>query len=81
MNEILIPISPGELLDKITILEIKNERMTEPAKLVNVRTELDLLRDTWAKAVTEDDRDDVALGGSPTSISRLPSCKDCSGTT
>ena len=47
MENILVPVSPGELLDKITILEIKSERMTDPQKLDNVRRELGLLRDTW----------------------------------
>jgi hypothetical protein len=47
MTELLVPISPGELIDKITILEIKSERMTDAAKLANVRTELSLLSDTW----------------------------------
>lgn len=47
MAELLVPISPGELIDKITILEIKSERMTDPAKLHNVRTELALLNATW----------------------------------
>ena len=47
MAELLVPISPGELIDKITILEIKSQRMTDAAKLHNVRTELSLLRDTW----------------------------------
>jgi hypothetical protein len=45
--EIKVPISPGELVDKITILEIKSARMTDPAKLANVRTELTLLQETW----------------------------------
>ncbi|HKU15418.1 MAG TPA: DUF6165 family protein [Steroidobacteraceae bacterium] len=45
--EIKVPISPGELVDKITILEIKSARMTDPAKLANVRTELALLQETW----------------------------------
>ena len=45
---ILIPVSAGELIDKITILEIKSERMADPAKLANVRRELELLRTTWA---------------------------------
>ena len=40
MAELLVPISPGELIDKITILEIKSARMTDTAKLHNVRTEL-----------------------------------------
>jgi hypothetical protein len=47
MNEIKVPISPGELLDKITILRIKSQRMSEPAKLANVRAELRALEDTW----------------------------------
>lgn len=47
MAELLVPISPGELIDKISILEIKSQRMTDPAKLHNVRTELALLTGTW----------------------------------
>ncbi len=43
MSEILVPVSFGELLDKIAILEIKSERMSDEAKLVNVRKELDAL--------------------------------------
>jgi hypothetical protein len=49
-TEIRVPISPGELIDKITILEIKSERMTDPAKLANVRTELELLQATWKES-------------------------------
>lgn len=37
---IRVEIAPGELIDKITILEIKSERMTDPEKLKNVRVEL-----------------------------------------
>lgn len=48
MSEILVPVSYGELLDKIAILQIKSERMTDPAKLANVRKELDALEATWA---------------------------------
>jgi hypothetical protein len=50
MSEILVPVSFGELLDKIAILEIKSERMSDEAKLANVRRELDALRRTWAAA-------------------------------
>jgi hypothetical protein len=46
-NAVLVPVSPGELLDKITILRIKSQRMTDAAKLVNVRAELELLERTW----------------------------------
>jgi hypothetical protein len=38
------PISAGELIDKITILEIKGERIADAAKRANVRAELDALR-------------------------------------
>jgi Family of unknown function (DUF6165) len=47
-NEIRVPISPGELLDKITILRIKSQRMSDPQKLHNVRLELEALQDTWS---------------------------------
>ena len=43
-----VQTSPGEFLDKLTILEIKSERMTDPAKLANVQHELGVLRATWA---------------------------------
>ena len=47
MTEIKVPVSPGELLDKITILRIKSARMTDPKKLANVRRELEALEETW----------------------------------
>ena len=47
MPELLAPVSYGELLDKIAILQIKSERMTDPAKLANVRNELSALESTW----------------------------------
>ncbi|MGJ7903143.1 DUF6165 family protein [Lysobacter sp. 1R34A] len=47
MSEILVPVSFGELLDKIAILQIKSERMTDEAKLANVRNELSALEQTW----------------------------------
>lgn len=50
MSLISVPVSFGELLDKIAILEIKSERMSDPAKLANVQRELDELRSTWSKA-------------------------------
>jgi hypothetical protein len=39
----MVPMSVGELLDKITILEIKNARIEDPLALMNVKKELDLL--------------------------------------
>ena len=44
MNDILVPISPGELLDKITILRIKSARIVDEAKLANVHRELSRLQ-------------------------------------
>lgn len=52
---ICVEIAPGELIDKITILEIKTERITDPKKLDNVRIELDVLNQ--ARSTT------IALGG------------------
>ncbi|MDP9015114.1 MAG: DUF6165 family protein [Pseudomonadota bacterium] len=64
MNEIKVPVSPGELLDKITILRIKSQRMSDPEKLRNVRLELQALQDTWsgsAYAAADVDADVKAL--------------------
>ena len=47
MSEIQAPVSFGELLDKIAILQIKSERMNDEAKLANVRNELSALESTW----------------------------------
>jgi uncharacterized protein DUF6165 len=50
MSLITVPVSYGEVVDKITILEIKSERMGDPDKVKNVRHELQLLERTWAEA-------------------------------
>ena len=47
MKDIQVPISPGELLDKITILRIKAARISDASKVANVRHELTLLETTW----------------------------------
>ena len=47
MSLISVPVSFGELIDKITILEIKAERIDDAGKVSNVRAELDLLNRTW----------------------------------
>lgn len=44
MKQILIPVSPGELIDRITVLEIKAERIADETKLVHIRPELAALR-------------------------------------
>ena len=48
MTDLNIPVSPGELLDKITILRIKRERIKAAAQLANVQLELSLLEGIWA---------------------------------
>jgi len=50
MKELLVPLSPGELLDKITILRIKVARIQDAAKLANVKRELSLLEKTWKES-------------------------------
>ena len=55
MKNIMVPVSPGEVLDKITILEIKSERIKDESKLANVRRELVLLQKTWDDSVKADD--------------------------
>ncbi len=48
VNEVLIPVSIGELVDKITILEIKRQHM-EDTKLINVDKELKTLKQVLSK--------------------------------
>jgi len=45
-----VDISFGELLDKITILQIKSERITDAAKLQNIHHEMELLQSIWEKS-------------------------------
>lgn len=59
MSLVQVPVSYGELIDKITILEIKSQQIADPAKLANVRNELDLLNATWANhSASQTDIDD-----------------------
>lgn len=50
MSLITVPVSFGEVVDKITILEIKSERIHDPEKVANVRHERVLLERTWTDA-------------------------------
>ena len=70
MSDITVPISPGELIDKITILRIKSERIRDDAKLKNVRLELDALQRTWAASSYA--RVDVAADESEVFAGYLP---------
>ena len=53
LDKILAEISAGELFDKITILEIKKEKITNKEKLVDVEKELNLLNDTVGKFIPD----------------------------
>ena len=56
MNKILIEISVGELLDKISILEIKLEKIKDPNKLKFISAELSILKDQLTKNVKFSDQ-------------------------
>jgi len=56
MTNLMTPISPGELLDKLTILDIKSERIEDPVKLANVAHEKKLLDAVWASAQMDSDQ-------------------------
>lgn len=63
-GSLMIEVGAGELIDKITILKIKADRMTDPAKLKNVNHELDVLsraRQESLKQSAELDRQEEAL--------------------
>lgn len=49
-GSVTIEVGAGELLDKITILKIKNERISDAEKLRNIRHELNVLQETWVQA-------------------------------
>jgi hypothetical protein len=54
-KRIQIPVSPGEILDKLSILDIKLDRIDDPGKLANVRREHELLSGVWAEVGLETD--------------------------
>ena len=51
MNKIYAEISAGELVDKITILKIKKEKITNKEKLIEIKKELDSLTNTLNKSI------------------------------
>ena len=51
MNKILVEVSVGELLDKISILEIKKEKIKNPEKLEYILNELSILKDELKKNI------------------------------
>jgi hypothetical protein len=56
MNKILVEVSVGELLDKISILEIKKEKIKDPTKLKFITDEHSILKDQLDKNVKSDDK-------------------------
>ena len=56
MNKIIVEVSIGELLDKISILEIKQEKIKDPEKLKFVHKEHSILKDQLGKNVKTDDK-------------------------
>ena len=56
MNKILVEVSIGELLDKISILEIKQEKIKEVENLKFINNELSILKDQLNKNVNSDDK-------------------------
>ena len=53
MDDILVPTAPGELIDKLTILRLKSERILDAAKLSNVAHERKVLQDIADQALPE----------------------------
>ena len=53
--KLLVEVAPGELIDKITILEIKLASIKDEAKLANVRREYDILINTFRVNIAETD--------------------------
>ena len=56
MNKILVEVSVGELLDKISILEIKQEKIKDPTKLKYINEEHSILRDQLNSNVKSDQK-------------------------
>ena len=59
-NHIQVPCSPGELLDKLSILEIKSERISDEKKLSNVQLEMQLLAQIREQSIeTTDELEEI----------------------
>ena len=55
-KQLLIEISAGELIDKLTILEIKMSRIAEQEKIMNVKTEYESLKNIWSTQIQSSDQ-------------------------
>ena len=58
MNKILVEVSVGELLDKISILEIKKDKIKDPEKLEYIKDELSILREEFKNNIKSDSKID-----------------------
>jgi|TARA_Y100000782_G_scaffold71030_1_gene76756 hypothetical protein len=56
MNKILVEVSVGELLDKISVLEIKKEKIKDPEKLKFINDEYNILNEQLKNNVKSDDK-------------------------
>ena len=56
MNKIIVEVSVGELLDKISILEIKKEKIKDPEKLKFISNEHSILKDQLEKNIQSNDK-------------------------
>ena len=56
MNKIIVEVSIGELLDKISILEIKQEKIKDPEKLKFIKNEYSVLKDQLEKNIKSNDK-------------------------
>ena len=56
MNKIIVEVSIGELLDKISILEIKQEKIKDPEKLKFINNEHSILKDQFENNVKSDEK-------------------------
>ena len=56
MNKILVEVSVGELLDKISILEIKKEKISDASFLENINTEYSILKEQLEKNIQNDEK-------------------------
>ena len=60
MNKIIVEVSIGELLDKISILEIKQEKVKDPEKLKFILNEYTILKDQLDNNVKSDEKKAVS---------------------
>ena len=58
MNKILVEVSVGELLDKISILEIKKDKIKDPEKLEYIKDELSILKEEFKNNIKSDEKID-----------------------